>query len=89
MDSFVFLTKACARRGESAKTLATRKAKLCQVTRIPGQFPVYLDRLFNRLKVVLLGAMGEKPVLIGSAVACGETRFFKIFCILFHRLEKG
>ena len=32
--------------------------------------------------------MGEKPALIGSAVASGLTRFFKIFCFLFHRLEK-
>jgi hypothetical protein len=36
-----------------------------------------------------MSAGGEKLALIGSAVACGLTEFFKIFCFLFHRLEKG
>ena len=36
-----------------------------------------------------MSAVGEKLALIGSAVACGLTEFFKIFCFLFHRLEKG
>ena len=88
MDSDRTLTKASAEEtmslaesGSESKALSSygnsmRKSSF-------GRRSLYTEKVYS------MGAEGEKPALTGSAVACGWTRFFKIFCFLFHRLEKG
>lgn len=76
-------------REGNAWAICLRNAKLCQVTGIHWEIQFISHNLYQLADWLFQWARGAKNLRwIGSAVACGLTEFFKIFCLLFHRLEK-